>query len=150
MRNQAECLALLEALTTDYGNFLVAAAIPPGSPLHLAYVLMGIGSSSAEDIGDAVNRPKNTFTGTMQTSSTGSQAVRLPSNLASEVTVHNRTGVQLAWQYVVDNVPVGQLIRIDPGMAATIPVMGNSDLVALRRFDQSNSQVTVNFEGVLM
>ena len=108
------------------------------------------GGASAEDIGDAVNRPKNTFTGTMQTSSTGSQAVRLPSNLASEVTVHNRTGVQLAWQYVVDNVPVGQLIRIDPGMAATIPVMGNSDLVALRRFDQSNSQVTVNFEGVLM
>jgi len=89
MRNQAECLALLEALTTDYSNFLAAAAIPPGSPLHLAYVLMGIGSSSgssasAEDIGDAVD--DNLRASPLAVSVA---TLPLPSGAASETTLNN-------------------------------------------------------------
>jgi hypothetical protein len=150
MRNQAECLALLEALTTDYSNFLAAAAIPPGSPLHLAYVLMGIGSSSgssasAEDIGDAVNRPKGVFTGTVTTNTTGTNFIQLPSTPASLIVLYNRSGVEISWRYGAS----GQELRIANGIGESIPVVANADEIRLRRTDQSNTSVTINFRGVL-
>jgi hypothetical protein len=123
----------------------------PGGALDAAVALAviqgsGVGGASASDIGNAVNRPKSTFTGTVSTAATGTNFVQLVSAPASEVVIYNRSGVEISWRYGAS----GQELRIVNGIGETIPVVANADEIRVRRTDQSNTPVTINYRGVLM
>jgi len=85
------------------------------------------------------------FTGAVQTSATGADFVALPSNPATSVILYNRSGTEISWRYGSS----GQELRIADGIGEEISVVGNSNTIQIRRTDQSNTQVTINFRGEL-
>ena len=90
-------------------------------------------------------RVSATFTGTVQTSATGADFVALPSNPATSVILYNRSGTTISWRYGAS----GQELRIADGIGEEISVVGNSNTIQIRRTDQSNTQININFRGEL-
>jgi len=136
------------AITSRLGNITDEAASLDTSDVGLFARLKRINQMltlATSGITTLVERPITTFNRTIQTNSTGVNFATLPNIAASEVTIENSSAVDIEWRYVGET----DSLVIPAGMGRVIEINGNSNLVQIRRVDQSNTQATIGFSGVL-
>lgn len=93
------------------------------------------GLASGATVGSVVN-------GSIQTSSTGSNFSILPAGTGLRVVLINRTGVDIE----VQRNGAGEALIIEDGTFWTFQGITNANQLGVRRVDQDNAQVTLQYE----